>query len=259
MAIPSYERMLLPFLKFICDKKEHSLSETIEHICSIFSLTDEERIAKKATGGLLVNNRVAWARTYLGKAKLLEGTKRGYFKITQRGLDLLKENPSEITDTSLKRFSEFAYFLNPAKDIQKHVITKEKPIEKIPKHNELRDMIYEIGKIEGKIAEVEYTIDNWRLDAVWKTIPTGNPKWAFEVQLAGNFYEALTKLKHAWDKWNSTPFLVTTEKYAAQATILLEGSFHEMRDIARIVTWDKIVSLHKCLQEAHKIKSEIRF
>lgn len=27
--------------------------------------------------------------------------------------------------------------------------------------------------------------------------------------MAGNFYEALTKLKHAWDKWNSKPFLVT--------------------------------------------------
>jgi methionyl-tRNA formyltransferase len=120
-------------------------------------------------------------------------------------------------------------------------------------------MILEIGQIEGKVAEVEYPIDNLRLDVVWKTITAGNPKWAFEVQMGGNFYEALTKLKHAWDKWNSKPFLVTTDPYVAQAKALLEGSFHEMREDARIANWEKIVKLHQLLKEAHKIKSEIRF
>jgi len=128
----------------------------------------------------------------------------------------------------------------------------------IPKHNEIRDMLSEIGKLEGRIAETEYPIDNLRLDVIWKTIPTGNPKWAFEVQLSGNFYEALTKLKHAWDKWNSRPFLVTTNEYETQARWLLEGSFHEMKDDARIVNWEKIVKLHKLLKGVHEIKQDIR-
>ena len=143
--------------------------------------------------------------------------------------------------------------------IAKRTTIEVKGLTTIPKHNEIRDMLLEIGKIEGKIAEVEYPIDNLRLDVVWKTITTGNPKWVFEVQMAGNFYEALTKLKHAWDKWNSKPFLVTTETYMAQAKSLLEGSFHEMKDDARIVNWEKIVKLHQLLKDAHKIKSEIRF
>jgi len=125
------------------------------------------------------------------------------------------------------------------------------------KHNEIRDMIYDIGKIEDKIPEVEYPIDNLRLDVVWKTIPTGNPKWVFEVQLYGNFYEALTKLKHAWDKWNSKPFLVTTEGYTTQAKSLLEGSFHEMKNDAKIVNLEKIVRLHQLLKNVHGIKSQI--
>ena len=134
-----------------------------------------------------------------------------------------------------------------------------KGTSRVPKHNEIRDMILETGKIEGKIAEVEYPIDNLRLDVVWKTITSGNPKWTFEVQMAGNFYEALTKLKHAWDKWNSKPFLVTTDSYEAQAKSLLEGSFHEMKEDARIVNWERIVTLHKCLKEAYEIKMKIRF
>jgi predicted RNA-binding protein len=144
------------------------------------------------------------------------------------------------------------------KIIRKTSLEEEAPTL-VPKHNEIRDMLSEIGKIEGKNAEVEYPIDGLRLDVVWKTITTGNPKWVFEVQLAGNFYEALTKLKHAWDKWNSKPFLVTTETYIAQAKSLLQGSFHEMKDDARIVNWEKIVKLHQLLKDAYKIKSEIRF
>ncbi|MEM2128026.1 MAG: hypothetical protein QXH67_07390 [Candidatus Bathyarchaeia archaeon] len=126
------------------------------------------------------------------------------------------------------------------------------------RHNEVRDMIYEIGRFEGRIPEREYPIDNLRLDVVWKTIPSGNPRWVFEVQMAGNFYEALTKLKHAWDKWNSKPYLVTTGEYIEQARWLLEGSYHEMREDARIVDWEKIVKLYKLLREAYEIRSELR-
>lgn len=262
MPVPYYPQILLPFLKYLGDKKEHSLAETIDHVSRVFNLTPEERNIRKATGGLLVNNRVAWARTYLGKAKLLEGTRRGFFKITDRGLRVLRDNPPELNDSYLKRFPEFAEFLKPtskATTAEKFVPQTLVPLPKIPKHNELRDMIHEIGKFEGKLSEVEYPIDNWRLDVAWKTIPSGNPRWAFEVQLGGNFYEALTKLKHAWDKWNSKPFLVTTDAYAAQAKVLLEGSFHEMKEEARIVNWEKVVKLYNCLKEAHQLKSDIRF
>ena len=142
--------------------------------------------------------------------------------------------------------------------VARRTTIEAKELTTVPKHNEIRDMIFEMGQIEGKVAEVEYPIDSLRLDVVWKTISAGNPKWAFEVQMGGNFYEALTKLKHAWDKWNSKPFLVTTDPYVAQAKSLLEGSFHEMREDARIVNWEKIVKLYQLLRDAHKIKSEIR-
>ena len=125
-------------------------------------------------------------------------------------------------------------------------------------HKNIKRMIFEIGKFEGKISEVEYPINNWRLDVIWKRIRAGNPTHVFEVQISGNFYEALTKLKHAWDLWNSKPFLVTTEKYIARAERLLEGSFHEMKDDARIVNCKKIVKLYRLLKEAYEIKSEIR-
>jgi hypothetical protein len=265
MPIPSYEEAMRPFLGFLSDGKEHSIREAIEYISKEVNLTDNEQKQLTPSGVRLIYNRVAWARTYLGKAELLNKTKRGFFKISERGHQVLKENPAKITDEYLERFPEFVLFLRP-KDPKKSPKIKSNlipgtliPEFPMPKHNEIRDMLYEIGKFENKIPEVEYPIDNLRLDTVWKTIPTGNPKWAFEVQMGGNFYEALTKLKHAWDKWNSKPFLVTTEIYETQAKALLEGSFHEMREDARIVNWEKVVKLHKCLKEANELKMKIRF
>jgi predicted RNA-binding protein len=195
-----------------------------------------------------IKNKRLWGPYFLGAPANFERSieEHDYDEI----YEALKSNPLPQDVTSFLK-------VKPGKP---QIIPKEgKALTSIPKHNEIRDMLLEIGKIEGKIAEVEYPIDNLRLDVVWKTITTGNPKWVFEVQMAGNFYEALTKLKHAWDKWNSKPFLVTTETYMAQAKSLLEGSFHEMKDDARIVNWEKIVKLHQLLKDAHKIKSEIRF
>ena len=103
MTIPSYERIILPFLKFLEDKKERSLRETIEHISREFNLSNDEREQLLPSGHRLVDNRVAWARTYLGKAGLVERTKRGYFRITERGIHVLRENPPEIKAKYLPR------------------------------------------------------------------------------------------------------------------------------------------------------------
>jgi len=127
----------------------------------------------------------------------------------------------------------------------------------VPSHNEVRDMIHEIGKFEGRITEVEYPIDGYRLDVVWKKIKAGNPSHVFEVQMGGNLFEALTKLKHAWDKWNSKPILVTTDEYMEEAKRLLEGSFHEMERVAHIINWKKVRELHRLEKKVAEIRGEI--
>jgi restriction system protein len=49
-------------------------------------------------------------RAYLKKAGLLESTRRGYFRITSRGLELLKQNPQTINVKSLRQYPEFVQF-----------------------------------------------------------------------------------------------------------------------------------------------------
>lgn len=111
MAIPDYQSIMLPLLRLAGDGEEHSLRETIETLADQFSLSDEERRELLPSGRQpTFDNRVGWVRTYMKKAGLLESTRRGYYKITERGQGVLGENPSEINTAYLRRFPEFVEF-----------------------------------------------------------------------------------------------------------------------------------------------------
>ena len=64
------------------------------------------------------DNRVGWARTYLAKAGLLEAPKRGVFRISDHGRDVLTQKPGEINVQFLQQFEEFEAFRQLRKTIR---------------------------------------------------------------------------------------------------------------------------------------------
>ena len=56
-----------------------------------------------------------WALTYLKHAGLLVGTKSGFFKITERGKQIVNQNLEKIDHKFLKQFSEFKEFTRDEK------------------------------------------------------------------------------------------------------------------------------------------------
>ena len=127
-----------------------------------------------------------------------------------------------------------------------------------PDHTNIKEMVYQIGLYQEKPSEKEYSIGSLgKLDVVWKRIRLGNPTHAFEVQIGGDFYKSLAKLKHAFDLWSSIPILVTTAKYEKIARSLMNGSFHEMTTQARIINWKRIEQLYKLERELRELKGEL--
>lgn len=61
------------------------------------------------------------------KALLLENTRRGVFRITERGQDLLREQPTKIDIRLLRRFPEYEAGMSPKKSGQQLVETPESP------------------------------------------------------------------------------------------------------------------------------------
>lgn len=116
MAIPKYEEIMLPLLKFSKDEKEHSKQEAVMNMKEVFNISDED-FSKLLPSGRqpIFDNRVAWAKSYMKQAGLVETTRRGYFKITKRGLEVLEKKPQLIDKDFLMQFSEFVNFVNKSK------------------------------------------------------------------------------------------------------------------------------------------------
>lgn len=114
--IPDYQTLMLPVLQNCADKNEHSLREVIETLAVQLNISPEERRDLLPSGRQpVLDNRVGWARTYLKKAGLLEATRRGYVRITPRGLEVLADSPKRIDVKLLEKYDEFIEF----RDFQK--------------------------------------------------------------------------------------------------------------------------------------------
>ncbi len=115
MSIPDFQAIMLPLLQLIQDGREHRLRDTVDTLANVFGLTEEERLQLLPSQTQRVfDNRVGWSKTHLLKAGVLESTRRSYFKITERGNDLLRTAPQQVNMNLLKQFPEYMEFLKPS-------------------------------------------------------------------------------------------------------------------------------------------------
>lgn len=126
MAIPDFQTIMLPLLQFMGDGKEHSLHEITDSLSLTFGLSPVE-VNELLPSGKQTRfyNRVTWARIYLSKTGLLETTRRSYYRITDRGKDILITNPNRIDMKFLEQFPEFVEFRERKPKLQSIVDNKE--------------------------------------------------------------------------------------------------------------------------------------
>lgn len=149
MAVPDFQSIMLPLLEFASDKKEHSVREAIEYLADFFKLHEEEKKVLLPSGQQYVfDNRVGWARTYLKKAGLLEATRRAFFKITDLGLEVLKNPPPKIDVKFLQQYPQFQEFITSTR---KKGDRKEEDYESERTPQELLEIGYE--KIREDLAQ----------------------------------------------------------------------------------------------------------
>jgi restriction system protein len=111
MPIPDFQSLMLPLLKTLSDREEHSLKEIIEALADQYNLTQAERSELLPSGQQpIFYNRVVWANTYLKKSCLVETTRRSHYRITERGLAVLQQNPARIDMKFLEQFPEYIEF-----------------------------------------------------------------------------------------------------------------------------------------------------
>lgn len=137
MAIPDFQSLMLPLMKFAADRKEHASREAANYLAQLFQLTEAEQELLLPSGRqTVIDNRVYWALTHLRHAGLLETTKRGFFQITQRGIDILEQKLPRIDLKFLSQYPEYIEFRRVSKkerngtvDIGTEILSQRTPEE----------------------------------------------------------------------------------------------------------------------------------
>lgn len=111
MAVPNFQRFMLPLLKVGSDGRPHRLREAADAVARDLRVGESDRSELLPSGTQSrFDNRLAWARSHLTHAGLLEAPARGFFQITERGVEVLARNPIEITMRDLQEFEEYVEF-----------------------------------------------------------------------------------------------------------------------------------------------------
>jgi restriction system protein len=115
MAVPDFQTLMLPVLREFADGAEHATKDVRQRVASQLALTAED-VAEVVPSGTQTRlaNRVAWAHVYMKRAGLLSSVRRGVYRITERGQEVLKAPPPRITIQFLEQYPEFAGFRSPA-------------------------------------------------------------------------------------------------------------------------------------------------
>jgi restriction system protein len=114
-VIPDYQTLMEPVLRSAIDR-EVKTGDIIEALADTFSLTPDERAEQIPSGGQAVfYNRIHWAKTYLKQAGLIEYTRRGHFRTSDRGRAILQNPNVTINNRFLRTIPEFVAFQSRGK------------------------------------------------------------------------------------------------------------------------------------------------
>lgn len=87
MEIPKFDETFIPILEILKSGKIYKTRELIEEVKTKFysSLTEEQLKVETKSGDLLIDNRIAWGKSYLKKGGYVHFPQRGQVQITDKG------------------------------------------------------------------------------------------------------------------------------------------------------------------------------
>jgi restriction system protein len=116
MDIPKFDETFIPILEVLKNGKVLKTRELIEAVKSkfYFDLNPEQLNEKTKSGDLLIDNRIAWGKSYLKKGGFIFFPERGLVQITDKG----KNHSKSLTITDLENESSLFDFYKPEKSFQ---------------------------------------------------------------------------------------------------------------------------------------------
>lgn len=133
MPIPIHDQIRIPALQLLKNKDIIKLKDFEQPMSKIFNLTHENMIEMYSSGnGPIFYDRISWALSYLNMAGLVQKPKRGYYQITDNGIELLK-TPDKINDYISKQIKKRPQ----SQSVQKNNVLNEEDIKELTPHEKI--------------------------------------------------------------------------------------------------------------------------
>lgn len=108
MAVPTYDQLMLPLMKLLAEQTAPiKVSEVVELLAEYSKLSNDELEQTLPSGKNIFKDRVAWAKTYLVKAGLVQQPKRAFCEISELGRSINLNGLNSITNDFLSQFDSF--------------------------------------------------------------------------------------------------------------------------------------------------------
>lgn len=116
MEIPKFDETFIPILETLKSGKVYKTRELIEEVKKRFysSLSDEQLKVETKSGDLLIDNRIAWGKSYLKKGGYVFFPERGLVQITEKGKSHSSDKPVKDIESDSGLF-DFNKTDNPKK------------------------------------------------------------------------------------------------------------------------------------------------
>lgn len=111
MPLPTYDQLMLPLMKLLSELNEPiKISDAANILAERSHLPEEDLNKTLPSGKNIFKDRVAWAKTYLVKAGLVQQPKRAYCEISSLGRQVDLKSLHAITNEYLAQFNGFSDF-----------------------------------------------------------------------------------------------------------------------------------------------------
>lgn len=165
MPIPDYQTLMLPLLKIASDNQDHNHKDVMDILAKEFQLTEEDQKELIPSGTKTkFYDRVTWANSYLRNSGLLMPIKRGVFKITQKGHEVLQTNPQIINKEYLMSFPEFVNFIT--KNNVKIDINPEYSADQTPEELIASSFIEYQNQLKVNLLEAVKELNDYRFESL---------------------------------------------------------------------------------------------
>lgn len=161
MTIPDFQSLMRPVLAYLSDGSVHRSREIKDAMADQFMLSDVERSEMLPSGRQRkIDNRVAWALTYLSQAGLVARPGRGHVEITNEGRVALDANPTEINMKTLEAYPTYLEFRDRTRQ---KATSNDLPIDDATSEATPSDLVAQAlaanrAAVEGEVLQMALTL-----------------------------------------------------------------------------------------------------